>query len=283
MDIEALRTFQILANTRNFTRTASQLYIAQSTVTNRINELEKELNVQLFNRTNRTVELTPEGEQFGEYAEKVIKLTNSSLTEISSLRKYEHQLRIGCADSIYEGHLAPVLLAYQKEHPKDALKITIGLTNFLMEQLEDDIYDVIFVYLPMKKNSFHCELFKQDRLVLVTDFNNDKYSEGITREELLGVNYLMCNFALQNVGQFIRNIFPRYHRFSMEIDDCSKVVPFLLGGQNYSFLPEDMAKSYIKSQKLRAVPLLDLETPVINSYIIAKNSKWEFCKRIFLE
>ncbi len=282
MDFESLQTFQILANTRNFTRTASQLYIAQSTVTNRINELEKELNVSLFMRTNRTVELTQEGEQFLEYAEKVIKLTNASLAEISSLRKYDHQLRIGCADSIYEGHLAPVIFSYQKEHPKDALKITIGLSNYLMEQLEDDIYDVIFVYLPLKKSSFHCELYKQDRLILVTDYNNEQYSNGITRQELIDEDYLMCNFALQNVGQFIRNIFPRYHRFSIEIDDCSKVVPFLLGRHRYSFLPEDMANSFIKTKQLRAVPLLDLETPVINSYIISKNSKWEFCKKIFL-
>ncbi len=38
MDIEALKTFLILADTKNYTRTAEQLFLAQSTITNRIKE-----------------------------------------------------------------------------------------------------------------------------------------------------------------------------------------------------------------------------------------------------
>lgn len=63
MDIETMKTFLVLVDTKNFTRTAHQLFIAQSTVTNRILELEKELNVTLFERNNRSVELTPAGER----------------------------------------------------------------------------------------------------------------------------------------------------------------------------------------------------------------------------
>ena len=50
MDIETMKTFLVLVDTKNFTRTAHQLFIAQSTVTNRILELEKELNVTLFEK-----------------------------------------------------------------------------------------------------------------------------------------------------------------------------------------------------------------------------------------
>ena len=64
MDIESLKTFIVLSNVKNYTRAANQLFVAQSTVTNRINELEKELNISLFSRNNRRVELTMEGEQF---------------------------------------------------------------------------------------------------------------------------------------------------------------------------------------------------------------------------
>ena len=41
MDTQILKTFVILAKLRNFTKTADELFIAQSTVTNRITELEK--------------------------------------------------------------------------------------------------------------------------------------------------------------------------------------------------------------------------------------------------
>ena len=137
MDIEALKTFMVLANTKNYTRAASQLFVAQSTVTNRIIEIEKELGISLFRRTNRKVELTREGEKFRIYARKVIELTEASLAEISSSTRFDNHLRIGSADSIYEGHLAPIILKYQRENPRDSLKISIGLSGNLLEQLQD--------------------------------------------------------------------------------------------------------------------------------------------------
>lgn len=282
MDIEALKTFMVLANTKNYTRAASQLFVAQSTVTNRIIEIEKELGISLFRRTNRKVELTREGEKFRIYARKVIELTEASLAEISSSMRFDNHLRIGSADSIYEGHLAPIILKYQRENPRDSLKISIGLTGNLLEQLQADLLDVVFTYLPLKKSAYHSGLYKQDKLILVTDINNEKHKNGITEQQLMGVNYLMCNFALQEVGQYIRKLFPKFYQFELEIDDCMKIVPFLLGQDNYTFLPKDMAEHYISQGKLREIPLLDFETPVINSYIIYKKSVGEMCRRIFM-
>ena len=281
MDIEALRTFKVLSETKNYTHAANQLFVAQSTVTNRINELEKELNVTLLTRTNRSVKLTPEGEQFLMYAEKVIELTSSSLSELTLFHKYENHLRIGASDSIYDGHLAPLILKHRQNYPKDSLKITIGMTSHLLEQLQDDILDIVFTYLPLNKSKYICEVFCQDDMILVSDINNTEYENGITKKELLMADYLMCNFALQDVGQFIRGLFPKYHHFSLEIDDCSKIIPFLLGQNAYTFLPKDMAAPYIQSKKLRIIPLIDIKTPVINSYIIGKKSKLELWKKLF--
>ncbi|MBP3808727.1 MAG: LysR family transcriptional regulator [Eubacterium sp.] len=272
MDIESLNTFLTLAETKSFTKTANQLFVAQSTVTNRINELEKELKLSLFSRTNRSVKLTLEGERFRVYAQKVIDLTENTLADITAEHRFENHIRIGSADSIYEGHLAPEIKKYRDKHPENSLKITIGLSNHLLEQLQEDMLDAAFVYIPLKKSSFISELYKQDKLVLVTDINNKKYRRGITQQQLIEENYLMCNFALQDVGQYIRKLFPRFHQFELEIDDCMKIVPYLIGKNNYTFLPKDMADTYIKDKKLSEIPLLDFETPVINSYIIYKDS-----------
>ena len=281
MDTESIRTFLVLAKTRNYTRAADQLFVAQSTVTNRINELERELEFSLFTRTNRSVELTVKGEQFRVYAEKMMELTENSLAEISEVQKYDHYLRIGSADSIYEGHLAELIREHRRTHPGDFLRISIGLTDHLLEQVQNDMLDVVFTYLPIKKNSLHCELYKQDQLVLVTRSRNRKYKDGITEARLLEEKYLMCNFALQDVGQYIRKLFPKYHQFELEIDDCMKIVPFLMDQDNYTFLPKDMAEHYLEKGKLREVPLIDFNTPVINSYIIYKKTHEEICREIF--
>ena len=64
MNTEELKTFIFLSKVKNFTLAAEQLLIAQSTVTNRISELEKEVGKRLFHRGSKTVTLTEAGEIF---------------------------------------------------------------------------------------------------------------------------------------------------------------------------------------------------------------------------
>lgn len=273
MDFEVLNTFVTLSKTRNFTQAANKLFVAQSTVTNRINELETEVGVRLFTRNNRMVELTSAGERFLAYSQKVLDITSTTLSEISATKKFVNTIRIGAADSIYEAHLAQMILDYRKRHPEYAVRISIGQSSHLNEQLTDGILDIVFGYLPFKKSNYSCSVFKEDEMVLVTDSANKKYENGIHKEELLEINYIMCNFALQDVGQYIRGLFPNYYQFSLEIDDCSKIIPYLIDEDSYTFLPRDMASSYIRDKSLREIPLIDFSTPVINSYIIADKNK----------
>lgn len=283
MDIEGLRTFLTVAQTRSFTATAMQLYIAQSTVTNRIAELESEMSVKLFHRTKRNVELTTSGQQFLSYAEKIVELADTSVAGISAADKYENSLFIGTADSIYEADLASVLTEYRRNNPKDALRVTISVSTKLIEQLSSGIIDVVFSYLPATDSKYVCNVYRKDEMVLVTDAANEDYKDGITGEELLKVDYIMCNFALQDVGQFIRGIFPKHHMFSLEIDDCSKVIPYLYGQKNYTFLPRQIALKYLEAGTLREIKLLDIKTPLIQSYMIGKKSKIDLWSKVFAE
>jgi DNA-binding transcriptional LysR family regulator len=64
MNIESLETFVLLSENGNFTKTAEMQYLVQSTVSNRINELEKYVGKELFIRNNKNVKLTKSGEAF---------------------------------------------------------------------------------------------------------------------------------------------------------------------------------------------------------------------------
>ena len=154
MDIQTLKTFITLAETKSYTKTANQLFVAQSTVTNRINELEKELKLSLFSRTNRSVQLTTDGERFKIYAEKVLDLTENTLAEMSAEHRFANHIRIGSADSIYEGHLAPQIKTYRDKYPENSLKITIGYSNHLLEMLQEDIItEIPVIHFAEKKKA----------------------------------------------------------------------------------------------------------------------------------
>lgn len=270
MDTENLRTFIALAEHRNFTKTADTLFIAQSTVTNRIAELERETGRQLFWRNKRKVTLTAEGEAFLGYAKRIVELSDTGIQNINSLNKYSDILRIGTTNTVYECHLFPKIRDYMKSFSQNAVKITIGHSNDLIKALQDDLLDVIYIYLPFYKAGYECELFAVDDLILVTGCHNNRYENGISKEERVDSHYLYCNFALQEVGLFIKELFPPHYQFGFEIDNSTKLIPYLLEFAGVSFIPESIAAPYIAQGQLRKIELSDFDSPKINCYKIYK-------------
>lgn len=268
MDTQCLQTFIKLAEYKNFTKTADSLFIAQSTVTNRIAELEREVGCQLFERNKRKVILTAEGEIFLSYAKRITELSDAGIRELHSLNRFSNILKIGTTNTIYECHLFPKIKNYVASNPDNGVKITIGHSHDLLQGIQDKLFDVVYSYIPFYKSGYQCELFAKDKLVLVTNFQNNTYSEGIHQKELVKANYLYCNFALQEVGLFIRELFPPHYQFGFEINNATKLIPYLLVSSGISFLPESIAEPYLISNQLRVIPLIDFDSPKINCYKI---------------
>lgn len=270
MDTQTLRTFLLLAKVKNFTQTAEQLFVAQSTVTNRIADLEAELGTPLFTRTKRTVTLTAEGFAFEQYARRILELEEAAFQELNSVRHLSRTIHIGTTNTIYECYLYPQMRTLLNEHGDTALKITIGHSRDLLCALQDGILDLVYCYTPLIKKGISCEVFAVDELILVTKADTKQYRDGIGKEDLIHSDYLFCNFALQEVGSFIRELFPPHFSFRLEIDNSTKLIPYLLDIGGISFLPGSLAKPYIESGTLARIPLLDFETPKISCYKVQK-------------
>ena len=73
MTLQQLRYVTAVAETGTITEAANRLYISQPSLTNAIHELEKEMNVVIFNRTNKGITLSKEGEDFLGYARQVLE------------------------------------------------------------------------------------------------------------------------------------------------------------------------------------------------------------------
>lgn len=270
MDTQTLETFLLLSKIRNFTQTAEQLFVAQSTVTNRIADLEAELGTLLFSRDNRKVELTTSGILFESYAKRMLELEQTAFQELHTVRQFSDTIRIGTTNTIYECHLYSRISAWLKNHPQSALKVTIGHSHDLLCALQDGILDVVYCYTPLIKKGISCELFSLDELILVAGASHNPYPMGIHKADLVHSDYLFCNFALQEAGSFIRELFPPHFSFRFEIDNSTKLIPYLLDLGGISFLPESLATPYIEQGTLVKIPLLDFAAPIISSYRIQK-------------
>ena len=266
MDTQNLKTFLTLAGVKNFTRTAELLYIAQSTVTNRIAELEREVGKPLFIRNKKNISLTREGLIFQDYARRILDLEERSILELNSPAFSRTALRIGTTNTIYECYLAPALLRLLSEDNGYAINLTISHSVSLLKDLQDGLLDLAFTYQPLQKSGFCCRLFQTEELLLVASPSNPRCRDAVRKEDLPSLNYLFCNFALQEVGQFIRELFPPFYQFPFEIDNSTKLTDYLLAGIGCSFLPTGLVKPLVERGDLCVLQLLDFEAPRINCY-----------------
>ncbi len=280
MNTEGLKTFILLTKVKNFTVAASKLGVAQSTVTNRIVDLEREVGKRLFYRGPKSVKMTKEGEIFVRYAERILELEESSVEEMNAVSAYTRKFSIGAINATYEAYVLPLADKCFKSDEKTSIRITLGHSLDLIQLLQDDILDLVFSSIPLKRKGFVCEVFDTDRLLLVTGKGNNAYPDGIAQEQLSHIPYLMCNFALSDMGAFIRSLFPENYTFRLEVDNSSKLFHYLEEGLGYSFLPYKLIKDKLKSGKLEEVPLKDFSAPMVKTYLIYRQG---YDARKFLE
>ncbi len=80
MEFRDLVSFVTVAEQLHFTRAAEQLYMSQPPLTRQIRALEAEVGFDLFDRSTRSVELTPAGSSFLQYARRAVETTNQAIT-----------------------------------------------------------------------------------------------------------------------------------------------------------------------------------------------------------
>ncbi|GFO55314.1 LysR family transcriptional regulator [Geomonas sp. Red276] len=124
MDARQLRYFVEVATTASFTRAAEGLRIAQPALSMSIKKLEEELELTLFNRQDRKVSLTAEGEIFLLHARRVLddlKAAELEMAELKGLSKGE--VRIGIPPMISAYFFPDIIRDFHRAFPK--LKLAV--------------------------------------------------------------------------------------------------------------------------------------------------------------
>ena len=272
MNTENLRTFLLLVKLKNFTRVAEHLFVAQSTVTNRIAELERETGVRLLRRETRNVALTEEGKTFYEYARRIAEMEDACL---SAVKGGVRQIRLGATNAVYEGALKDLILKGIEKG--NAYRVTLGHTAEILEMLWDGLLDAAYVYQSVKRVGYKCTPFSEDELVFLVRADKNTFPNGISRGQLPELPCAMCNFSLAEIGSYLRELFPAGHVFPFEVDNSNKVKDFLAAGLGYAFLPRGMVHEELAEGKFIEIAPIDFKRMIIPSYRICRTEDEDLC------
>ncbi|MCM1989066.1 LysR family transcriptional regulator [Oceanirhabdus seepicola] len=273
MNIEAIESFILLAKNKNFTKTAEIQYVVQSTISNRINELEKYVGKELFYRSNRNVELTDAGKAFLPYAKRILVLKKDGIIKARSTGKYQDRLAIGVVDSIYKGALSSVIKEYFNKFSNIAVKLKVNDSEEIIRLLGDEILDVGFIYTNPKLSKFKVIDFYEDEIILVTSHKNKgDIKKVITSSEFLEVPLLYADLGSE-FFKWLSEAVGDSPLLKLSVDRISYVVDFVKDGFGYAFVTKSSVEKELLERDLIQINLKDLKPPSKKVYMVINESK----------
>ena len=150
MEFKNIKTFLKVAELRNFSKAAEKLGYSQSAVTIQIQQLERELGVQLFERIGKGAALTEEGQSFVFYANEILGAAEKAKESIrkgregTELRDISGQLRIGSVESVATALLPGLLMRYHKLCPGVEILVHTAGRDELLERIRSNRLDLFF-------------------------------------------------------------------------------------------------------------------------------------------
>jgi DNA-binding transcriptional LysR family regulator len=167
MDMRLFEYALEIYKTKSFTKAASNLHIAQPSLSKQIAKLENELGIRLFHRKPGTVEPTSDGLCFVKQAEKILQMRDDLKREIQERKEgIRGDLKIG-STAITGGHILPSLLKnYEKQYPNVHIQLIEEATEKLIDLTAKGLVDISILSLPIEDSRLETKIILTEPLYL---------------------------------------------------------------------------------------------------------------------
>lgn len=142
LDMTTLRAFLTVAEQGGVTRAAAALHLTQSAVSMQLKRLEESLGLDLLDRSNRRIALTPSGEQLLAYARRLVALNDEAVGRLTD-QVYEGVVTLGVPHDIVFPVLPKVLKTFNSAFPRVQVHLKSNGTVRLHEALQKGEADLI--------------------------------------------------------------------------------------------------------------------------------------------
>lgn len=191
IDLNAYKTFYLVAKYKSFTKASQELFVSQPAVTQTIKKLEDQLNIELFNRSaNGKITLTAAGEVVYYYAEKIFNLAVANKTVVEQARDASFEvINIGVPTHIGSFYLVKYLKMFNEKYPNVKFNIINKKSDEMIIMLKKRELDVV---IDTNMNDFRDDLISTIKILdLDSCFVCSEKYKNIARKEKIELNELM--------------------------------------------------------------------------------------------
>jgi DNA-binding transcriptional LysR family regulator len=270
MELRHLLYFKTVAEELHFRNAASKLFISQPPLSRQIKELEDELGVLLFTRKNKRVNLTDAGKYFKEEVNAIFARLEESRSIVQQIHKSESgELKIGYTSSVYQSHLADVLIAMRDVFPYTKTNLFEMPTLTQIKALELGSLDVGILRAPVHSNQLKVQTLFFDPFMVVIPFVKTKFK----RQEELAAYIKNSPFIF-----FSKDFAPHYNdklieicgrmgfnpRIVHEANNAHSILQLIEAGLGVSILPYSLRQQY----GYLKVSFIELEKMPVNTEVV---------------
>ena len=246
MTFQQLKYIIAVAKAGSISKAANELFIAQPSLTSQIHEVEKEYNIKIFNRTNKGVVVTPEGEMFLSYARQVLD-------------------QVDLLDEKYKNNYTKTLFSVSSQHYSFAVNAFVDV----IKKYDNDKYDFSIRETETYEIIDDVSKLKSEIGILyINDFNKNVILKLLDDNDLI---YETIFRAKPHV--FISKNHPLCNKTSLTFDDLEKYpyLSFEQGNHNSFYFSEEILSTIKRNKNIKVRDRATLFNLVIglNGYTVS--------------
>ncbi len=280
------------AKKKNFSETAKALHMSQPSISLQIRQLEESLNVKLFKRTTRKVDLTPAGLILLDSAEKIFRIIHQTEQEIALLSDSHYGvLNIGASITIGEHILPHALGKYKKDYPNVTIILEIYNSDQVIEKLVNDEIHLAFVQSMITYPKYRQRPFFEDELILIAS-NESTHPHLDHQQQCISLDHIFSlPLILREAGSGTRQVIeeqlrhnklnPEKLQIILELDNTQSIKSAVESGMGFSIISKASVQHELRLKTLRQFSIVGMNLKR-NFYTVYDEKKLTSTSKSFL-
>jgi DNA-binding transcriptional LysR family regulator len=286
LNLNQLRIFLAVAQTRSFTRAAEAVHLTQPGISKHVRQMEEHYGVPLFDRLGKKVALTPAGEILLEATQEImasLAVAEQRIEELKGL--HGGKLVLGASFPIGIYVLPGLLAAFRKQHPGVEVTLDISLSDKIVARIVANKLDLGLVSHEVHDPRLSAKEFMTDELVAIAPVNHPwAKKKRIRPQDLSQETFIMAargagtravvEERLQAKGIALQNV--------VDFGNTEGVKRAVEEGLGVSIQSRSVAQREIAAGFLAGVPLAGMDTKLAYFYLRRKDKHLSHAAAAFL-
>ena len=260
-NLSLYKVFYTVANAGNISKAAAELFISQPAISKSIRKLEQSLDVTLFSRNSRGVQLTEEGEVLYDYVQRAFYALQTGEAKLKKINDLGiGHLHIGVSTTLCKYMLLPYLKEFVAAHPHIRITIDCQSTNHTLHLLKENKIDLGLIGRPERLHHIHFDsLGEIEDIFVSTQSYLDNLSLRTSRKDDLFKSATLMLLDKENMTrQYIDDYLSLYHietNNTLEVSTMDLLIEFAKTGLGVACVIRQFVENELKDGTLVNIPL----------------------------